>query len=122
MPESRHISDQVAKLAAKLFPGFYWEQVGPTDQNTARVSQPEHNRTHSKTHPNDAVFRYRHPYTGKQTYIIFDYKSLSKDSISVSAMGGATKQIGNALDCAFHLDWNIPLWPRKNAIPHHTLE
>ncbi len=88
------------KLADDTFPTFYWEKVGPSDQNWACVKLDEHERQAPKTHPSDAVFRYRHPYTGKQTYIIFDYKSLADKSISVSAMGKATVQLGFALDCA----------------------
>lgn len=100
MSETEHIARMAEEVASEIFPALYWEKVPPINQNWACVKQLEHGREKTKTHPTDAVYRYLHPYTGKHTYIIFDFKSFADKSISPSSMGGATRQLGFTLDCA----------------------
>lgn len=106
MSETEHIARMAEEVASNIFPSLYWEKVPPTNQNWSCVKISEHGREKTKTHPTDAVYRYLHPYTGKYTYIIFDFKSCADKSISPSSMGGATRQLGFTLDCAMvSSDW-----------------
>ena len=75
MSETENIARMAEEVASEIFPALYWEKVPPINQNWACVKRPEHGREKTKTHPTDAVYRYLHPYTGKHTYIIFDFKT-----------------------------------------------
>lgn len=100
MSETAQIAKYSVELAKKIFPTFYWEKVGPSDISWICVKE-FHNK---KDHPADAVYRFTHPYTGKQTYILFDFKSLKDTSIQGSSMGNALRSLSLALDCAMISD------------------
>ena len=106
MSETENIARMAEEVASEIFPALYWEKVPPINQNWNCVKRAEHGREKTKTHPTDAVYRYLHPYTGKHTYIIFDFKSFADTSISSGSMGNATRQLGFTLDCAMvSNDW-----------------
>ncbi|MFK5970058.1 MAG: hypothetical protein QM487_08085 [Candidatus Marithrix sp.] len=100
MAETHNIAEMATKLARELFPMFYWEEIKPSDQNWNCVKE-QHKK---KTHPTDAVYRFNHPYTGKLTYIIFDFKSFANTSISPEEMGKAVRNLALTLDCAMVSD------------------
>lgn len=104
MSETSKIAEMAVNLARKLLPKLYWQEVnGPKDTSWPCV-KPEHDK---KDHPTDAVYRFIHPYTGRENYIIFDFKSMASDSIQPTNITSALKSMALTLDCSRVSDtWN----------------
>lgn len=104
MSETKNIGEMTAILARKVLPILYWEEVRGPDDTSWPCVKPEHNK---KDHPTDAVYRFKHPYTGRENYIIFDFKSLAADSIQPANIVNALKSMALTLDCSRLSDvWN----------------
>ncbi|PWQ94872.1 hypothetical protein [Leucothrix arctica] len=97
MAETKNIGEMAAILARKILPKLYWEEVqGPADTSWP-CEKPEHKK---KDHPTDAVYRFIHPYTGRENYIIFDFKSMASDSIQPTNIVSSLKSMALTLDCS----------------------
>lgn len=96
MAETKNIGEMAAILARKILPKLYWEEVGPADISWP-CEKSEHNK---KDHPTDAVYRFIHPYTGRENYIIFDFKSMAAGSIQPVNITNALKSMALTLDCS----------------------
>src|ERR1700679_3940651 len=96
MAETTNIAKMADKLSNELFGEFYWERVGPMNNNWECVD-PRHK---ARTHPSDVVFYYDNPYALSRTYITCDLKSYAKASISLPAVNIAAARLARSLTCA----------------------
>lgn len=97
MAETVNIAQMAEKLSDDLFAEFFWEKVGPINQNWP-CEDKEHHK--AETHPSDVVFFYDEPYSQVRTYINCDLKSYAKDSITASSVQGAIESLARQVACA----------------------
>lgn len=97
MGETEAIAQMAEKIADEIFSEFFWDKLGPVNQNWACVKNDRHDR---KTHPADVVFTYAEPYRNENTYALFDLKSYSKGAISKPKMRAAIESLATAVECA----------------------
>lgn len=97
MAETVHIAQMAEKLSDELFAEFFWEKVGPTNQNWSCEDKSRHG---VNTHPSDVVFFYDEPYSQVRTYINCDLKSYAKKSITSNAIRGAAESLAKQVACA----------------------
>jgi len=96
MGETSNISKMAEFVSSDIFRYIGWEQVGPTNIEWMCVTEA-HGR---KTHPADAVYQYLEPYENKMTYVLCDFKSFSKDTISKKSIEAALLSLNSAVTCA----------------------
>jgi hypothetical protein len=97
MVETIHIAEMAEKLSDDLFAEFFWEKVGPTNQNWPCEDRVRHE---AKTHPSDVVFFYDEPYSQVRTYINCDLKSYAKNSINSNTISSAVESLAKQVACA----------------------
>ena len=85
------------KLSDEVFSEFFWQKVGPEDQNWP-CEDPEHHGV--DTHPADVVFFYDEPYTLKRTFVHCDLKSYAKATINAGNVHGAIESPAKQIACA----------------------
>lgn len=94
--ETVNIAKIAEKVSAEIFQHFRWTRVGVENKNWDCVI-PSHKKKH---HPSDAVYCYEEAYTNKQTYVLCDFKSYKKGSITASSINSALTSLNLALSCA----------------------
>lgn len=97
MAETSKIALMAMKLSEELFSEFFWNKVGPEDQNWP-CEDTEHHVV--ATHPADVVFYYDEPYSLKRTFIHCDLKSYAKNTITPTAVHGAIESLAKQVACA----------------------
>ncbi|MDL2280115.1 hypothetical protein LJC15_05610 [Desulfovibrio sp. OttesenSCG-928-G11] len=103
MGETSKTAQMAEFVSAEIFKYLGWERVGGTDVNWECVNDV-HNRA---THPADAVYQYLEPYQNKMTYVLCDFKSYAKSSITKSSIEEALKNLNDSLTCAkVSPDWS----------------
>ena len=113
MGETVHISEIAEKLSDQLFSEFFWQKVGPTNQNWPCENSSTHGTT---THPADVVFFYDEPYSTVRTYVHCDLKSYAKGSIKSSAIKKAAESLAKQISCAEISEE----WQKRYTHPHVT--
>ncbi|WCB45064.1 hypothetical protein [Nitratidesulfovibrio vulgaris] len=96
MGETSNIAAIAEIVSAKLFSHFGWERVGSQNINWECVDS-DHKE---KTHPADAVYQYDEPYENITTYILCDFKSYAKESITSRKIKDALISLNRAVSCA----------------------
>lgn len=103
MGETANTALMAEFVSEEIFQHLGWERVGSKNNDWECVSDA-HGRT---THPADAVYQYHEPYCNKMTYVLSDFKSYSKKSISKSSIEDALKNLNDSLTCAkISPDWS----------------
>lgn len=97
MAETERIARMAEKLSSELFAEFFWQKVGPMNQNWDCESTEAHG---VKTHPSDVVFFYDEPYTKARRYMQCDLKSYAKSSITKTAVTNAVSSLAKQVSCA----------------------
>lgn len=101
MAETTNIAKMAEKLSAELFGEFFWERVGPANDNWACVNQGHQKATKkSPTHPSDVVFYYDNPYQISRTYVTLDLKSYAAGSVTALGINAAAMGLARTLSCA----------------------
>ncbi|WP_241292713.1 hypothetical protein [Burkholderia stabilis] len=114
MAETSKIAQMAVKLSDDVFSEFFWEKVGPEDQNWPCEDQDHHGVT---THPADVVFYYDEPYSLKRTFVHCDLKSYAKNSITASAVHGAVESLAKQVACAEKSETWRNLYMHGNVTP-----
>ncbi|WP_081067751.1 hypothetical protein [Burkholderia stagnalis] len=102
------------KLSEEVFSEFFWEKVGPEDQNWP-CEDPEHHEV--TTHPADVVFYYDEPYSLKRTFVHCDLKSYAKTTITAGAVHGAIESLAKQVACAEKSETWRNLYMHGNVTP-----
>jgi hypothetical protein len=97
MGERLNISKMAEKLSDELFAEFFWEKVGPTNEDWPCELPDVHG---AKTHPADVAFFYDEPYVQARTYVHCDLKSYAKNSINAGSIQGALQSLAKQITCA----------------------
>lgn len=97
MAETSKIALMAMKLSEELFSEFFWNKVGPEDQNWPCEDTEHHGVV---THPADVVFYYDEPYSLKRTFVHCDLKSYAKNTITPAAVHGAIESLAKQVACA----------------------
>lgn len=95
--ETSNIGKMAEKISDEVFSEFFWEKVGPLNENWP-CEDPAHHK--SPTHPADVVFFYDEPYKQERTYVHCDLKSYAKNSIQTKAIQGALISLAKQVACA----------------------
>lgn len=117
MAETIHIAQMAEKLSDELFSEFFWERIGPTNQNWLCEDQDHH---HVSTHPSDVVFFYDEPYTQNRTYINCDLKSYASGTINSSNIKSAVVSLAKQVACAERSDEWSKLYIHPDTSPSIT--
>jgi hypothetical protein len=102
------------KLSSELFSEFFWEKVGPEDQNWPCEDQDRHK---VPTHPADVVFHYDEPYSLRRTFIHCDLKSYAKKTINAGVVQGAISSLSKQIACAEKSERWRDLYLHGNVTP-----
>ena len=97
MAETIHIAQMAEKLSDELFSEFFWEKMGPTNQNWPCEEKDRHK---VETHPSDVVFFYDEPYSQVRTYVNCDLKSYASGTITSTNVKGAIESLAKQVACA----------------------
>lgn len=116
MSETENIALMAKKVSDEIFEVFGWTRVGPPNQNWTCVELEKHAKTRSLTHPSDAVFKYRDPYSGLDQYVTMDLKSLGAGSIQGAKIIRALRSLSQSAECGIKSEsWqNLYLQPGDN--------
>lgn len=115
MAETSKIAQMAMKLSNDLFSEFFWEKVGPEDQNWPCEDRAHHG---VPTHPADVVFYYDEPYSLSRTYIHCDLKSYAKGSIKTETVQGAVVSLAKQIACAEKSTKWRDLYMHANVTPN----
>jgi hypothetical protein len=96
MAETDNIARMAELLATEIFPLFYWDKIGPMNENWTCYN-PLHEK---KTHPSDIVFTYKEPYNSFRSYLNCDLKSYAKNSITPGSIRTAINNLALSVQCA----------------------
>lgn len=103
MGETANIAKMAELVSKDIFEYLGWERAGSQNINWECVKK-EHGR---KTHPADAVYQYNEPYENKVTYVLCDFKSYAKESITKKSLEKALVDLNNSISCAkISRDWS----------------
>lgn len=114
MGETSKVAQMAVKLSEEVFSEFFWEKVGPEDQNWP-CEDPEHHEV--TTHPADVVFYYDEPYSLKRTFVHCDLKSYAKTTITAGAVHGAIESLAKQVACAEKSETWRNLYMHGNVTP-----
>ena len=114
MAETSKIALMAMKLSENLFSEFFWNKVGPEDQNWPCEDSKHHGVV---THPADVVFYYDEPYSLKRTFIHCDLKSYAKNTITPNAVHGAIESLAKQVACAEKSEKWRQLYMHGNVTP-----
>lgn len=114
MAETIHIAQMAEKLSDELFSEFFWEKIGPTNQNWPCEEKEQHK---VETHPSDVVFFYDEPYSQVRTYVNCDLKSYASGTISTANVKGAVESLAKQVACAEKSDTWSKLYVHDNVSP-----
>ena len=94
MGETINITTMAEDKAQEIFQILGWERTGPKNINWPCTKEA------NKTHPADAVYYYKEPYSNSNTYLLIDFKSYASSSITKDTIRGAVESLNEALSCA----------------------
>ena len=94
--ETANTAKIAEKVSSEIFQHFRWTRVGIPNKSWSCVI-PSHKK---KNHPSDAVYCYEEVYVNQQTYVICDFKSYAKGSITSASLATALSSLNMALSCA----------------------
>ncbi len=114
MAETSPTAKMAAKLSDEVFAEFFWEKVGPIDQNWPCEDHEHHG---VDTHPADVVFYYDEPYSLKRTFVHCDLKSYGKTTITATAVHGAIESLAKQVACAEKSEKWRDLYMHGNVTP-----
>lgn len=114
MAETSKIAQMAVKLSEEVFSEFFWEKVGPEDQNWPCEDPDGHD---VQTHPADVVFYYDEPYSLRRTFVHCDLKSYAKKTITTGAVHGAIESLAKQVACAEKSDTWRGLYMHGNVTP-----
>lgn len=112
--ESSNISKMAEFLSDEVFSEFFWEKVGPVNENWPCEESEKHS---CSTHPADVVFYYDEPYTQERTYVHCDLKSYAKTSIQTNAIQNALTSLAKQVACAEKSDTWRKRYMHENVNP-----
>jgi uncharacterized protein YqgQ len=102
--ETVNASEVAVKVAEDIFSYFFWRKHPTHDQNFKCLIDAHHSESKqnakTKTHPTDAVFFYVDPYTGIKRYLLVDFKSYGKETISTTKIRSAIRSLSASVECA----------------------
>lgn len=114
MAETSNTAQMAVKLSDEVFSEFFWEKVGPVDQNWPCEDKEQHG---VETHPADVVFFYDEPYALKRTFVHCDLKSYAKTTITAGAVHGAVESLAKQIACAEKSEKWRDLYMHGNVTP-----
>jgi hypothetical protein len=112
--ETSKTAQMAVKLSDEVFSEFFWQKVGPEDQNWP-CEDPAHHGV--DTHPADVVFFYDEPYALKRTFVHCDLKSYAKTTITAGAVHGAVESLAKQIACAEKSERWRDLYLHGNVTP-----
>lgn len=92
--------EMAERVARELFERFGWSLTGPCNENFPCEKIEEHRKKTHPNHPVDAVFQYDDPYTEVRQYLLADFKSYARESITPESVRKAVINLSSAVDCA----------------------
>lgn len=96
MGETSNTALMAEFVSTEIFKYLGWERVSSKNVDWECVTDA-HGRL---THPADAVYQYLEPYHNKMTYVLCDFKSYAKQSITKNGLEEALKNLNNSLTCS----------------------
>jgi hypothetical protein len=98
--ETANIMAMAEKVARDVLGRFGWSLTGPCNENFPCEKVDDHRKKTHPNHPVDAVFQYDDPYTEARQYLLTDFKSYAKKTITADAIRTALVHLSSAVDCA----------------------
>jgi hypothetical protein len=94
--ETANTAKIAENVSTEIFQHFRWNRVGISNKSWSCVI-PSHKKIN---HPSDAVYCYEEAYDNQQTYVLCDFKSYAKGSITPSSLVTSLLSLNIALSCA----------------------
>lgn len=112
MAENESIAEVAERVGRDLLSFFKWKPCREEAMNKDYVCTNEEHLAqevgHSKTHPCDASFHYKDPYTGEYIFFYVDFKSFAETTLVPSKIKPEIKKLAECISCAAHNeDWKL---------------